>query len=176
MVAIVAYGSLIDPALIDPVQCARSYPLARAYPVVVSGYRRTFNQEPSWRKGDNQHRAVLNVMHSDGECFNGVLIELPKGTDFCQLDKRERGYNRIPIDPSRITYLADGSCLAYAGSLEQIYLYVGKPSKRNNNILPNKDYLNLCLRGARRWGEDFYARFLQTTYVGESTLNTFLLD
>ena len=173
MPAIVAYGSLINPA-----QLRASYPLTTAYPVVVSGYRRFFNQEPSWRKGETQRRAVLNAVPSDDGYFNALLINLQNGGNFCALDEREKGYSRTLVDPSRITLLDSTHPLNSSSSLahfsEQIYLYVGKPDKRNSDILPNEDYLDLCLRGARYWGKAFYQQFLQTTYVGNSTLSAFL--
>jgi len=170
MPAIIAYGSLINPT-----QLCASYPLTAPRPVVVRGYRRSFNQEPSWRKGDAQRRAVLNVVPSEGDCFNALLISLQSSSDFCELDEREKGYNRTLVEASRITRLDNISCSLYSEfSSEQIYLYVGKPDKRNNEILPSENYLNLCLRGARYWGKAFYKQFLQTTYVGSSPLSAFL--
>ncbi len=174
MSAIIAYGSLINPA-----QLCASYPLTASYPVVVSGYRRAFNQEPSWRKGDAQRRAVLNAVPSNNDCFNALLINLQGGSDFRELDKREKGYDRTLVDSSRIARIDSIHRPLYSESSfrlssEQIYLYVGKPDKRNNDILPNEDYLTLCLHGARYWGKAFYKQFLQTTYVGSSPLNAFL--
>ena len=171
MPAIVAYGSLINQEQL----CARSYSLARAHPVVVNGYRRVFNQEPSWRKGAHEHRAVLNLMHSDQDCFNGLLVALRDDSDFLALDERERGYSRTLVAPSQLVCSADILRSVYSEfSNGQTYVYLGKPEKRNDDILPNKDYLNLCLCGAKYWGEAFYEQFLQTTYVGESTLKQLL--
>lgn len=176
MTTITVYGSLID---LEQRQKHSSL-FADAHPVVVRGYRRVFAQEPSWRKGNNEHRAVLTVVRSDHDFFNGLLVKLRAESDFCKLDNRERGYERIAIASSQIACLVDISRstslelarLQLAG--EQTYLYVGKPEKKNNNILPNKDYLEICLRGAKYYGKTFYEQFLQTTYVGEVTLKTFL--
>ncbi len=171
MDAVVTYGSLINQEQL----CAKSHLLAEACPVVVKGYRRVFNQEPSWREGHHKHRAVLNVIQSDGDYFNGLLVNLQNSDNFYELDKRERGYDRVPISPSHVIYPGNRRRLVCSERpLEHVYIYFGKLEKRNNNILPNKTYLDLCLRGARHWGEEFYEQFLQTTYVGRYTLKTFL--
>lgn len=176
MAAVIVYGSLINPKQLQP----QSVLFSEIQPVLVKGYKRTFNQEPSWRKSDSEHRAVLNVIRSDQDCFNGLLVKLQDSDNLSRLDERERGYHRAVIAPSQLSCLAnvsqsedpDLACseLAYG----QTYLYLGRLEKQNNNILPNKRYLNICLQGAQHWGEAFYEQFLQTTYVGELTLKTFL--
>lgn len=202
MAAIIVYGSLINPEQLHQ----KPHLFARAYPIFVKGYRRVFNQEPSWRKGDDKHRAVLNVMKSDQDGFNGLLVRLQDGSDFHQLDERERGYNRIAITQAQLApfvpmpdmgksdtsksdlgksdtskselVLAEGrfpeGVCSEAILSDPIFIYVGKPEKQNDDILPNKTYLELCFRGAKHWGEAFKEQFLQTTYVGDLTLKTFL--
>ena len=165
MASIVVYGSLINPQQLD-----RSLNLAsEACPVLVKGYRRSFNQEPAWRKGDGKYRAVLSVTKSEGDCFNGLLVEM--SDDFNALDERERGYERVLIAKSQLSYLTEIVEESYS---EPTYLYVGNLIRQNRDILPNRSYLDLCLRGARYWGEAFYQQFLQTTTVGQGTLEAFL--
>ncbi len=175
MTTVAVYGSLIDQ------QQRQKQPnlSSNAYPVLVKGYKRVFNQEPSWRKGCGERRAVLNVVRSDQDCFNGLLVKLRDNSVFLELDKREKGYDRIRVASSQIAKLPDVAGSAHASvysklAQEQVYLYLGKLEKQNNNISPNPDYLNLCLRGAQQWGDRFYEQFLQTTYVGKLTLKTFL--
>lgn len=197
MTAIIVYGSLLNPEQLHQ----QSHLFARAYPVFVKGYRRVFNQEPSWREGDDKHRAVLNVMKSDQDGFNGLLVRLQDGSDLHQLDERESGYNRIAISQSQLAPFAPMSdmgksdtsksepviargrfpdgvfsevILSEAILSDPIFIYVGKPEKQNDGLLPNKSYLELCLRGAKHWGEEFQEQFLQTTYVGDLTLKAFL--
>ena len=191
MTAIIAYGSLIN--LEQHRQGLHLF--SDAYPVLVQGYRRVFSQEPSWRQGDRTHRAVLNVIKADKDWFNGVLIGLHDGSRFDAIDQREIGYDRVLIASSQIAPFKKLSRKISCGqdsneqiSNEQIsneqvsdaiaaqstYIYLGKPEKQNNSILPNKDYLALCLRGAQHWGEAFYEQFLQTTYVGPRPLKSFL--
>lgn len=173
---IIVYGSLIHPKQLQQ----HSDLFAEAHPVLVRGYKRIFNQEPSWRKGNGEHRAVLNVMRSDTAFFNGLLVKLRKEEDLDRLNERERGYYLSAIAPSQLSCLTnvsssaaiDLACSELAN--QPTYLYLGRLEKRNNDILPNKGYLNICLEGAQYWGEAFYEQFLQTTYVGELTLKTFL--
>ena len=172
MAAIIVYGSLLHQEQLHQ----KPHLFAQAYPVFVKGYRRVFNQEPSWRKGDDKHRAVLNVMEFDQGGFNGLLVRLQEGSDFQQLDERERGYNRIAITQAQLAPFAPISSMGTSSisQAEPIFIYVGKPEKQNDDLLPNKSYLDLCLHGANHWGEDFYEQFLQTTYVQGLTLKTFL--
>ncbi|MBE9063836.1 gamma-glutamylcyclotransferase family protein [cf. Phormidesmis sp. LEGE 11477] len=176
MTTIIVYGSLIN------LEQRQKQPnlSAEACPVLVKGYKRVFNQEPSWRKGSGEHRAVLNVVRSEHDCLNSLLVKLHEKSDLGRLDERERGYDRIAIAPSQIAYLSAAHPVyppaRSSPTHQQTYLYLGKPEKQNNNILPNENYLEICLDGAKQWGEIFYEQFLQTTYVGEQTLKTFLRD
>lgn len=182
MTAIIVYGSLINPEQLHQ----KPHLFARAYPVFVKGYRRVFTQEPSWRGGDDKHRAVLNVIKADKDGFNGLLVRLQDGSDFHQLDERERGYNRIAITQAQLAPFTPVSSIGKSGPMlaggifsepvfsEPTFMYVGKPEKQNDDILPNKNYLELCLCGAKYWGEDFHEQFLQTTYVRDLTLKLFL--
>ncbi len=171
MIAVVTYGSLINQEQLR----AKPHLLAEACPVVVKGYRRVFNQEPSWRKGCDKHRAVLNVIRSNDDCFNGLLVNVRNNNSLRELDERERGYDRVLVSPSDVVYPASSYHSVRSGlSLKCVYIYLGKLEKKNDNILPNTAYLDLCLCGAKHWGEEFYEQFLQTTYVGGYTLKTFL--
>ncbi|MEO0771033.1 MAG: gamma-glutamylcyclotransferase family protein [Cyanobacteria bacterium J06649_4] len=174
MTAIIVYGSLLNQAQL----CRATRLSSSAIPVFVKGYRRLFNQEPSWRKGDNKHRAVLNIIRSEKDDFNGLLVRVRADSDFHQLDERERGYDRIEVSYSQLESLMATPSLIESGP---IYTYRGKPEKQNDDILPNASYLELCLRGAQSWGEeswgeDFYEQFLQTTYVGRLPLKAFLQE
>lgn len=167
MNAIIVYGSLINKGQL----AKQSLQLGEPLPVSVHGYKRIFNQEPSWRKGHDQRRAVLNVMPSDQHCFNGLLVGVRDESHFQYLDERERGYNRVNLEWSRLEKFAECCFPDEQGS---VYIYTGKPEQRGNNLLPNDDYLELCLNGAKQWSEEFYEVFLHTTYVGKISLKAFL--
>ncbi|MEM6450648.1 MAG: gamma-glutamylcyclotransferase family protein [Cyanobacteria bacterium P01_D01_bin.105] len=167
MSSLIVYGSLINKAQLYQKLNLQS----EACPVFIQGYRRIFNQEPSWRQGFNQHRAVLNIVKSATDYFNGLLVDIQDDSAFEHLDKREKGYERITINCSQLAHFTDTSCSICS---EATYIYLGHPGKQNNGILPNREYLELCLRGAKQWGEEFYKQFVQTTYVGTHTLEIFL--
>lgn len=171
MSAIVAYGSLLN----QKQSGLRSHLLTIVCPVTVKGYRRIFNQEPTWRKGNDRRRAVLSIVQSDSDHFNGLLLALTDNDNFSELDERERGYDRVLVPHACIAYSANTHYLSESKfSFKQTFVYIGKPEKKNDSILPNEDYLHLCLRGAKQWGEEFYEQFLQTTYIGSLNLKTFL--
>lgn len=168
---IIAYGSLINKNQLSK----QSHLLSTVGPVWVKGYKRIFNQEPSWRQGLGKQRAVLNIEPSEQDYFNGILVEVKAEKDIRELDKRERGYVRTLIPESQLySSMAHSTESTHPSHVDLLYVYVGKPDKQNNNILPNKDYLEICLKGTKQWSDECYEQFLQTTYVGTHTLKTFL--
>ena len=126
--------------------------------VKVFGYRRIFNQEPSYRIIDSFKRAVLNVETRANEWFNALLIKDLDEAFFEALDVREIGYERFKVE-----------CKSYKGEFyKDCFMYVGKSEKRNSEILPNSEYLNICLEGAKTYDKPFYEDFIKTTYQNSS--------
>ncbi len=125
--------------------------------VKVNGYKRLFNQEPSWRKVDSDSRAVMNVQADQSAWFNAIaVLDLPK-EHFARLDDRERGYDR--------TALVDGAVVDYDGEvLKDCIVYVGKKGKQNSAIQPNKEYFKLCLDGAKSHFKQFGDDYVDTTF------------
>jgi hypothetical protein len=99
--------------------------------------------------------------------LNGLLFSGLDDGFFIDLDKREKGYNRIGVDPSCLHEY--GSSDAITGR-QNIYIYTGQLDKHNDSILPNTSYLDTCLEGAKQWGEDFYSDFLDSTFVKNNIL------
>lgn len=165
--AIIAYGSLINPMEL----AKRQHLYSSAIPVRVKGYKRSFNQEPSWRKGVDEERAVLRVDPSEEHTFNGLLLPLENEADLSQLDEREQGYTRERLSLKQVEHFVPGTKLEFSGD---IFLYAGKPEKLNPKILPNKVYLEVCLEGAKEWGEEFYRQFIKTTLINEQSLQSIL--
>ncbi len=125
--------------------------------VKVQGYKRLFDQEPSWRKSDTINRAVMNIKPHSNSWFNAIAILDLREEDFEDLDKREKGYDR--------TALKDGMVITYAGEIiKDCIVYVGKKNKQNNTILPNKEYFKLCLDGANSHFKQFFDDYIKTTY------------
>ncbi len=125
--------------------------------VKVSGYKRVFDQEPSWRKSDSIYRAVMNIKQEKNSWFNAIAILNLSKEYFKSLDIRERGYDRTPIK--------DGKVTTYENQiLNDCIVYVGKKGKQNNEIYPNKEYFKLCSDGAKSHFEQFEYDYINTTY------------
>jgi hypothetical protein len=128
--------------------------------VKVKGFKRIFNQEPSWRKVKSNYRAVMNVQVDKNFWFNAILLKNLDEKYFMQLDKREIGYDR--------TIIKDGNVTTYNGNIvNNCIIYKGKAGKQNNKILPNKDYLAICKNGARSHFSEFYDDYISTTYFNK---------
>jgi hypothetical protein len=169
MDALIVYGSLINESeLVQGGFC-----VDRTCPIIVQGFKRIFRQEPSWRRSDlGKERAVLNVVSSQPHWLNGLLIWGLDDDCFTDLDEREKGYQRIGVDPSSLRrYDASHT----TPNPQNIYIYTGDMDKQSDSILPNESYLRTCLEGAAQWGEDFYSDFLHSTFVRDNVLlNTYL--
>lgn len=161
MNSLIVYGSLLNKHELG----RQGFKLGDVNPVIISGFKRVFNQEPSWRTGVAQERAVLSVVKSDSYWLNGILISNLPESLILKLDERERGYDRIEIGSIHVRMYKDTKGLTTAG---KIYMYIGRPEKQNPVILPNSSYLNICLEGAKQWGQDFYQDFLDTTYLNKN--------
>ena len=125
--------------------------------VRVSSFRRVFNQEPSYRLVDSINRAVLNIEKDENFWFNAIVIKNLKKEYFDILDKREKGYNRVFLEESIVKTYDDIQ-------IPNCVIYQGKSNKQNQEILPNFEYLNICLNGIQDFGKEFFNDFLRTTY------------
>jgi hypothetical protein len=160
---LLVYGSLMHPeSMADELGDA-----VAAVPVRVRGYRRSFCQEPSWRRGSGDRRGVLTVQPCAGSWFSGILVRGLDADAFRKLDGRERGYHRVPVDLSAVEPYEPALELA---PIDRIEIYRGRPEKRRPGLLPNLRYLRLCRDAAARWGQRFLEDFLATTHVGSSPL------
>jgi hypothetical protein len=183
MIALLAYGSLMHPD-----ELAKHHIRSRSVPVRVQGFRRSFSQEPSWRTGEGVERAVLTVRRSASDWFNAILFcgigddahpsiddddahgsvhDGSADSALRSIDRRERGYTRVVVPVEDVepyaTYEVDAL-------IDEIGLYTGRDEKWNDELLPNRAYLNLCVEAAMRWGNGFARDFLRTTHAGDSTL------
>ncbi len=156
MLGIITYGSLINPQETEGMDS----PPIHIIPLKLDTFKRSFNQQPAWRQGIGKNSAVLNARTSAMNWMNAVCYCFDD-FDFTALDKRERGYTRTAVHDDQV------SC--YQGhnlpKLKEMSIYLGKEEYQNDTILPNSNYLDICLRGAKNWGEDFYRDFLTTTYL-----------
>lgn len=165
-ISLLVYGSLInkDELLNNDIE------ILDYTPVFVKGFKREFSQEPSWRKSTSQNRAVLNVREDANHFINALLINIYK-ENITILDKREIGYKRLKVD---------SNCIEFKYGLKKhirqndIFIYVGKDEKYNNLILPNLEYMDICIQGATTWGKFFYDDFIKSTFIQDEALESFI--
>ncbi|WP_149498521.1 gamma-glutamylcyclotransferase family protein [Roseiconus lacunae] len=173
---LVVYGSLMCPSQLAELSIDSF--LSEA--VVVDGFRRSFHQEPSWRRVDDDlekagHRGVLRVDRSQvGDRFNAIMVPIADPHAWQVLDHRERGYDRVEVQPAQVSLFEHSA--AQGGTTDApargaVWIYVGKPSKFNPQLRPNPSYAEICRRAASAWGERFLDRFLATTFVGGQALS-----
>jgi hypothetical protein len=154
MYNLIVYGSLlhvdelkkqnIDPSKVDLVK--------------VKGFKRVFNQLPSWRKVDGNKKAVMNIESDENSWFNAIVIKDLDEKYIQDLDHRERGYDRVALEDGSVTLYSDGSIL------KNSIVYKGKKDKQSSDILPNSEYFEICRSGAECHGNEFYKDYLKSTY------------
>lgn len=150
---LIVYGSLINKKELEK----EGISLFDVLKVRVYGFRRVFNQEPSYRLISSINRAVLNIEEQEESFFNAIIIKNLSREYFEILDKRERGYNRVLIEAKKIEPYDENF-------LEDAYVYLGKKEKKSSQIFPNEEYLNICLEGVKSFGNSFLEEFKNSTY------------
>jgi hypothetical protein len=153
MYNLVVYGSLLNPKELEK----HNIDIDKIEFVKVKGFKRIFNQEPSWRKVDSQYRAVMNIEPDENSWFNAILIKGLNEDDIKELDYRERGYDRTNI-PTQDIQNYDGK------NIGNCIVYKGKANKQNNHIFPNQEYFNICLEGAKSHFDEFAIDYINSTY------------
>lgn len=162
MTYLAGYGSLIHPNETK----RHLFTPTCVVPVKIFGFQRVFNQQVTFRKTDGNRAAVLNIQPKRDSWINAILLGGFEEGHYDELDKRESGYNRTLITKENICgykniELQDG---------DKIFIYVGKSGAQNNEILPIKEYLELCLRGAKSYTKEFYEDFIDTTLVNQNII------
>ena len=161
-ISLLVYGSLINKDELKK----ENISLENCIPVKVKDLKREFTQEPTFRKIDSINRAVLSVKENPDSFINAILINKVKRTHIENLDIRESGYYKYEVSLEKIDFKYTHNSI----ELDEVYIYMGKKEKRNEEILPHLDYLQLCLHGAKDWGEEFYKDFIKTTFVQNEAL------
>lgn len=153
MKTILSYGSLINPNEINSIAPEASY-----IPVKINNFRRHFGQKSMFRKGENGERGVLTVEKDNSSWCNGVLLYNLEKDYITQYEERESGYNIKNVDINTIT--------SYSGynipdNINKCYIAVGKRPLKNPEPIPK--YVELCLNGAKHFGNKYLTDFLITT-------------
>ncbi len=155
----IVYGSLLH---VDELK-KQNIALSKVDLVKVKGFKRIFNQLPSWRKVDGNKKAVMNIEKDENSWFNALVIKDLDEKYIQNLDHRERDYNRTALEDGSVTLHSDGAVL------ENCIVYEGKDGKQSSEILPNPDYFEICKNGAECHGKKFFEDYLKTTY--QNTFN-----
>lgn len=164
-VGVIGYGSLLSPDELVPFLQTDA---SRVVPVRVEGFRRVFNEESVWRvqasKGDDDERAVLNAVRDDDFSMNAVLVPDVSAKEYEALRVRESGYRMVEVESDDIEPYADED-IPESTEDGVVLVPTGREERVNDDLLPIPEYIDICLEGARHWGEQFRDEFLRTTYV-----------
>ncbi|WP_458700858.1 gamma-glutamylcyclotransferase family protein [Sulfurospirillum sp. 1307] len=153
MYNLIVYGSLLHVEELKK----HNIDLDRIDFVKVKGFKRVFNQLPSWRKVEGNKKAVLNIEADENAWFNAIVIQNLDQEYIDDLDHRERGYDRV--------HLPDGDVKNYEGKIiKNCIVYKGKKGKQSSEILPIPEYFEICKSGAKSHFDEFYKDYLNTTY------------
>lgn len=159
VIGFLGYGSLLSPEEINGMLAGG---VDRAHPVTVQGFRRLFNQEASWRKSEDAEQAVLNAVRHDQYELNAVLLSDLSQEEYRELRERESGYRMVEAPSNGLTPY-DSADEDQIAAHDLILISTG--TKVNSNIRPISEYIDICLDGARAWGEQFYREFIETTEI-----------
>ena len=162
-VGVIGYGSLLSPDELVPFLETDA---SRVTPVRVEGFRRVFNQESVWRakatEGDENEIAVLNAVRDDTSSMNGVLVPDLSTGEYDALRARESGYRMVEVENEAIEpYGADSE----DDLPEDDVVLVPTGNRVKDELLPIPEYIDICLEGARYWGDGFRDEFLRKTEV-----------
>ena len=196
---VLGYGSLLHP---DSLR--RTLPQVKIdgiRPVYVAGARRLFNLvSPGWARlagaVHGKRVAALNAYPAAGAQMNAVAFYIKK-EEIGPLDRREFCYYKIPNVPfvdwekqSAASPSPQDNGLYYsvmdAATLKkrfpqryrEEYEPLGVDGLLGSDVLPQEEYLSVCLQGARVWGEAFLTFFLRHTLLadGRTTLAEYVKD
>lgn len=150
-IMIFGYGSLLSEESLK-----RTAPNSKIVSIgILKNYMRIFN-----KPAKNETIAALNIVKSKGNFVNGVVIELHK-EDFFNLVSREFRYDMILVQ----VQTSIGQVEAYTFSYNQ-----GDEREFLESSYGQIKYLEVCIRGAKQRGEEFYKQFLETTLIKETIL------
>lgn len=136
-------------------------------PVILRGFIRVFNAKCGRICNcKNTNVAALNIEKSEiNDFINGIVFEMDE-LHFDELLKREEGYELIEIDIE-----------SYEGERFRAVTFRYPHFEAEYDFLFDSEvqmsYYNLCLDGAKSFGDDFYRDFLETTFIGKKKLVKF---
>lgn len=140
---IFGYGSLIERE-----SRRRTSPKAiDAFPVIINGIRRFWGA----RTGvPGFSTTYLGANISDTSICNGVIYWVNE-EDIANTDKRERNYERVPVDMNRLEWL----CSEPSKPIERVWIYISKDSPPNEKYPIIQSYVDICLNGCLQIEDEF---------------------
>lgn len=142
-------------------------------PCYVKGFRRDFSvwAKDGWTTTNLDFAGIpfcaLDIQQNgdDNARVNGVVFTVNED-DFLQLKERECEYELIEVvvydfkNDERI-----GECFVFSSCKNNGGYSFESPAQTR--------YLEICLAGAKQYGEDFYQTFRDTTFIGGKRLSEF---
>ena len=152
------YGSLINKNELSTLFSKKK----KVIPVIVSGLKRVFNVSVSG--GKYKVFGVKESSSNAAEC-NGVLVKVNEA-ELAELIERESHYKVKTVNKNRLSF-PYGKPIALKKD-DQILCFYPKPTftlnKKHSELIPTRpNYLNICLEGAKGFGEDFLNDFIENT-------------
>lgn len=139
-------------------------------PAIVKGFRREFNLWDSISGWREEHLkgipyCALDIRNDSDEQakVNGVVFAVDED-ELSSLIKREREYRLV--ETTAYDFKTDepiGTCMLFSACKDNGKYAHGSPTQIK--------YLGVCLEGAKRYGEEFYKTFLETTFIGNQRLS-----
>lgn len=134
--------------------------VADAVPVRVEGYRRSFNKVSAHREGEDGQQAILNTEPADAWC-NAVLVPDTPDDEFAEYREREYRYDLVDVPAADVTAYDEADRPVVTGQGERL---IATSEGGLDDPEPVPYYADMCVEGARSWGEQFLADFLVTTH------------
>ena len=153
-----AYGSLMCEESLK-----RTTPKARIHgPVVLTGYQRVFNLRSPYRRNPETgvYSSALNIRESKEHELNGVLIHVPDDEPG-GLFIREKGYETREVEVLDLR----------TGDRRVVTTFVATEHEPHPYVFNDpfqEEYLNICIRAAQRFGNEFAELFLTSTFINGS--------
>ena len=158
-IKIFGYGSLINlhslNKTLPEVTCVT--------PAILKDYIRIFDTKSTTRfTQDNVAISVLNFKESPNNFMNGVFFDVSKKY-FQSLTEREGAYKAKEVTIETSNGKEKFNAIVFIGeNNKQDYLF---------DDFHQNNYLQICINGAKDFGEDFYKTFLDTTLINNKKLS-----
>ncbi len=164
--SIFGFGSLLDSESL-----AATVPDADSIlPAYIKGFRRDFSfwDSVGWTEtnlelaGEAFCAVDVTISRDPGSKVNGVIFQMSE-LNYERLLQRELGYKLIQTESYSFENNKPlGKCMVFSSNRHNgTYDFESKAQKR---------YLEICLRGAHKYGKDFYQGFLETTFINDQPL------